>query len=376
MFFKKIAFGVSLLLLLLPLVETELKIFNSAGLKGAFFPKAKPVLNDSDWFSGDYQKKAEEYLTDTVGFRNVLVRLNNQIDYSLYEKLHAYDIVVGKENSLQATTHFDAYLGKLRIPHVAFDTMSYKLSRLQDTLKKLNKFLFFIIAPSKGSFDIERAPYWYNAKKEGRSFYEEITENFDKRNVDYLDFNTIFLSGKKSSNKRKAYTDYGIHWARHNGAWAFDTILRYIESRSVYTDLPKIENISYVEIDTALQMDVDLTSSLNLMFPYKFSHKFYDCRFDVRKTSENKVNLMIISDSYYGLFNSFGMADHTFDTYSYWYYFKTVYKKNDPNSYQSNALDLKSEIDKTNVIFILATFTNLDMPGWGFIDKAYSLYSP
>ena len=129
MIIKKIAIGFSLLLMMIPLFETEFKIFNFEGLKGAFYPKIKPVLNDSDWFNGDYQKRAEEYLTDTVGFRNVLLRLNNQIDYSLYDKLHAYDIVVGKENSLQATTHYDAFLGKLNIPHAAFDTMSYKLAK-------------------------------------------------------------------------------------------------------------------------------------------------------------------------------------------------------------------------------------------------------
>ncbi|MDP1800552.1 MAG: hypothetical protein Q8L81_04320 [Bacteroidota bacterium] len=375
MVFKKIAFGISLILMALPLLETEFKIFDAEGLKGAFYPKIKPVLNDSDWFSGDYQKQAEEYLTDTVGLRNVLLRLNNQIDYSLYEKLHAYDIVVGKENSLQATTHFDAYLGKSGAPRVAYDSMSYKLVRLQDTLKKLNKFLFFIVAPGKGSYDLERAPYYYNTKKAGRSFYDELTENFDKQNVNYLDFNKIFLARKKSA-ERKEYTDYGIHWARHTAAWTFDTILRYIESRSVYTALPRIENVSYFEIDTALRMDVDLTSSLNLMFPYKFHHKFYDCRFGVRKVNDDKLNLMAISDSYDGTFTSVGMASHTFDTYSSWYYFKTVYRKNDPNSYQANALDLKEEINKANVIFIMATIANLDNPGWGFVDKAYAIYFP
>lgn len=375
MAFKKIFFGISLLLMALPLLETEFKIFDAEGLKGAFYPKIKPVLNDSDWFSGDYQKKAEEYLTDTVGFRNVLLRLNNQIDYSLYEKLHAYDIVVGKENSLQATTHFDAYLGKLKNSRVAYDSTSYKLSKLQDTLKKLNKFLFFVIAPSKGSYDIERAPYWYNVKKEGRSYYDEIKENFDKMNVNYLDFDKIFIERKKRVERRE-YTDYGIHWARHTAAWTFDTILRYIESKSVYKDLPKIENVSYFEIDTALKIDVDLTSSLNLMFPYKFHHKFYDCRFGVRKLNEDKLNLMNISDSYDGIFTSVGLASHTFDTYSSWYYFTTVYRKNDPNSYPANTLDLKDEINKANIIFIMATLANLDNPGWGFVEKAYAIYFP
>lgn len=81
---------------------------------------------------------------------------------------------------------------------------------------------------------------------------------------------------------------------------------------------------------------------------------------------------MIISDSFYWLLNSYGLAENTMNEVSFFYYYTTVYKNTSVNNISQ--INLKNEIDNSNVIFIMATLTNLDKPGWGFIDSAYQIY--
>lgn len=365
---KKIAFSLSLIILLLPAIETFGKFFITNKLQGAYFPKNKPEFSDSAWFSNSFQKEAEDYLTDTFGFRNTLIRLYNQVDFDLYKKLHAYDIVIGKGNSLQATTHYDAYLGKLDIPHENFEELTFKLKRLQDTLQKLNKFLFFVIAPSKGCYALDKAPYWYNTKKKKKSFYEELTSRFKDKNIHYLDFNLLY----KNAKEKKLFTDYGIHWARFSVVKSYDTLLRFIEHKSSYKNLPVLKEYHLKKIRSPHNNDIDLTPSLNLLKPFPFKKRFTECNFVFEKRSEEKVNMMVIADSFYWLLNSYRLAENTMNDVSFFYYYSTIYKKTLTTNIGN--INLKNEIDSSNVIFIMATLTNLDKPGWGFINDAYRIY--
>lgn len=370
---KTILFIFSLAILMLPIAEQQFKFFEFSGLKGAYFQKNKPEFSDSSWFSAVYQKKYEEYIVDTIGFRNILIRIYNQLDYSLFNKLNAYDIVVGKNNTLQATTHFDAYLGKLNVKYRSADSLAFKLKKIQDTLSKQNKFIFFVFAPSKGSFDIDNAPYWYDKTKKSQSQYEKYKMLFEHNAINYFDFNELYLKNK-SQSEYPLYSNYGIHWARWSVVNSFDTLLKFIESRSNFKTLPNITNIKISESDLPNPTDIDLTSSLNLLIPFKFNQKFYDCSFNIDTVNTVKKNMMIISDSYYWLFNSYGLAEHTSNEVSFWYYYSTVYKKNATTSYNAQDLNVLDEINKNDIIFIMATSTNLDNPGWGFIDNAYSIY--
>src|SRR6478609_5160143 len=97
-------FSFLVLLLVWSLVRTP-------DLKGAI---EKPVYNDfnfESWFNGEYQEQVEKYVNESFGFRSFFVRINNQIDYSLYNKLHASAVVMGKEQCLYEIDYIRAYCG-------------------------------------------------------------------------------------------------------------------------------------------------------------------------------------------------------------------------------------------------------------------------
>ncbi len=373
---KKIIFSLSLLVFFIPLLETQFRFFSFESLKGAYTRKNKPLFNDSTWFNGSFQPQYEEYINDTVGFRPLLIRSFNQLDYSFFNKLHAYDIVVGRNNNLLATTHLDAHLGKLNIPFRSIDSMSNKLKLLQDTLAKKNISLIFVFAPSKGSFGLSDAPYWYDTTRKNSSWYSTYLSSFKKRGVSYFDFNRYYLD-KKGKTTYALYTKFGIHWSCVSCAYAFDSLCSFIEQKqnvtlpSVNFKIPLENSRPYYAVDT------DLTASLNLLHPLKSPENFWAPVFTVNTdSSTDKISGLFIADSYFWNITALSLHDKIFNHWSFWYYNRTGYEKNNSTSFSVDSRDLEKEIEKHNVILIMATFTNLNNPGWGFIDKAYAHYFP
>jgi len=90
---RTLIFSGFILLLLIPFIQREFSIVNDGKLEGAFISKEKPVFNNKDWFSGKFQTASEEYLNESFGFRNVMVRLNNQIAFTFFRKANADNIV-------------------------------------------------------------------------------------------------------------------------------------------------------------------------------------------------------------------------------------------------------------------------------------------
>ena len=95
--FKHIIFYVLILLMLLPALQQSLRLFGERPLDGDFVLAERPVLTRSSWNSMEYQQKFNSWLEQHIGFRNFFVRLQNQLDFSLYRKANAEGVVIGKK---------------------------------------------------------------------------------------------------------------------------------------------------------------------------------------------------------------------------------------------------------------------------------------
>lgn len=352
----------------LPFAQMIFQVVDSKGLKGAFVPHAKPELSDSAWFAGDFQQKYEQYLNDTIGFHQDFIRLRNQIDYSLFDKCHSYDIEVGKNGYLVATWHIDAHLGKLRARESRIDSLVSMLTQINDTLNKMNKTLIVLFAPSRGSFYKELAPAWYDLTPVHESDYQRYVRLLSKTNVRYIDYNKSFLENKNKS-KYPLFTKCGIHWSTYGAAVAADSMVKYIESvRKI--DMPDIRFGKIEQSKNARGADADLNSTLNLIWDVKNDLMAYPHLLFV-KEGKAKLKLLNIGDSfYYGIMES-KVTDEAFEEYSFWYYNSSI-SSNGPNI-GKNARDLSvyAEIRKHDVISLNATESTLINFGWGFIEQAW-----
>ena len=148
---KKILLVSIFVLLFLPMLQSTFTFIDIQPLKGDVIIAKDTSFNKKDWFSGDYQQKKEAYFNESFGFRNIFIRLNNQIAYKLFNKAKANGVIIGKDNYLYEENYIKATLGLDFVGDSVINNNVKKLKIVQDYLKSMNKDLIFILAPGKGS---------------------------------------------------------------------------------------------------------------------------------------------------------------------------------------------------------------------------------
>lgn len=372
---KYILFYLIILLMILPAVQKEFQLFHIKPLNGDFVLAEKPVYSKSTWLTGEYQLQYDNYLEQHIGFRNSLVRLNNQIDFSLYRKANAEGVVIGKDDHLYEYDYIRAYTGH---DYVGEKYINEKLNRLkfvQDHLKKeLNIDLILIFEPGKASFYPEYIPDRYLSKKKTTTNYSSYLRRAEELDIRYIDLNRYFLSLKDNASY-PLYPKYGIHWSIYGMSFVADTLVNYIEHIR-NTDLVNYRHDSIVTSSQALKTDYDVGKALNLLCKLPSETLAYPV-FEFEDDSIKKRPMVLaVADSYYwNIFNT-RLPLHLFGNEAFWYFNAKVY----PDSYYEPTsvedLDLKREVEKQDVILLMVTERFLYKFDWGFIDRLYYLYTP
>src|SRR5690606_16381177 len=94
----------------------------------------------------------EGYINDEIGFKPWFVKIKNQIEYSLFDKVNASNVIVGKNDVLFQDFYISALLGHDFLGEETIKTKVSKLKYVQDELAKNNVQFLFVIAPGKASF--------------------------------------------------------------------------------------------------------------------------------------------------------------------------------------------------------------------------------
>lgn len=365
---QKVIFYIILLILILPLIQMQFKIFNKNELKGAITKIERPEFSLETWFNEVYQNNYEKYVNQNFGGRNRLIRINNQIAFSIYKIAKANGVIIGKDNYLFESNYIKAYYGDDFVGKKKIENNIIKLKEIQDTLNHYNTKILVILAAGKGSFYHEYIPDKFKKPKTltNMEFYEETLEKY---NIDHIDFNSFFQSAKDTS-RYPLYPKTGIHWSVFGVHYVIDSISKYIEKNS-NIDLPDMQWNNIDLTDDYLYTDVDIEEGMNLLFSLSNFPMAYP---DVKVNSKNKVKpkLITISDSFFWKMFSSGLAGKYFSDIQFWFY----YKENHSNKpmIELTSVDKKKEIENTDIIILLATEATLPGFAWGFIDETYETY--
>lgn len=114
----------------------------------------RPPLRPSTWWSGQFQRDFEPWFASVLASRGWLVRLTNQVYYSVFRRSYMIDghIIVGRDRYLYGLTylhfycHSDAPLSTETLAPFVAD-----LRELQRLLARRNNNLLFIVTPSKAT---------------------------------------------------------------------------------------------------------------------------------------------------------------------------------------------------------------------------------
>lgn len=336
-------------------------------LDGYFEPKSLIEFSTNTWFNNAYQRATDDYLHENFGFRNLFVRLNNELKFLLFNKTNARDVIVGKENYLYDVNYINTYNAFEYAGDQAISDTVARLKFLQDTLKALGKNLLIVLAPSKARIYPEYIPKEYIHPSSYRSYYGAYTEEFKKAGINFIDFNHLFLI-KKEKSKQLLIPQLGVHWSRLEAVRAADTILKYFSFISG-THLPEIQINQITEKKELESPDDDIVKSMNLLFYPRYKKMAYP-EFSVNTTNKVKKNLLVVSDSYWWDIYLQNIPKNSFANNDFWYYFKDVWGNNYLGKKNIKEVDVKRSVLQNDFILIMISESNLDKMGFGFIGSA------
>lgn len=365
------------LVLCAPLLQQQLKLVDSGKLGGAIRSTSNPSFSWKGWWNDSFQMQKNDYLNDSMGFRQDFVRINNQIDYSLFEKAHANGVVIGKDKFLYEDGYIKTYCGEGYPGDSGIRVRLLKLKALQDTFSKMGKQLVVAFAPSKARFYPEYFPNNMECDGQHPNLYTTHIRLCDSLGIRYINFNAWFVS-MRSTSKNLLFSRQGIHWTTFGSLLAADSLMRYLEqSRHTTMSHPAWTSVHYTNLPT--DNDKDIIKGLNLIFPIKkdvFSYPA-DLHYTAGKT---KPNTIFVGDSFIWTWMYQNFPHNISNTWEFWYYYKEVFLsakdgQERPNTRVSEH-DCKAAIRDADCIIILNTEVNLSQLGNGFIEATYDLYFP
>lgn len=370
--FTKLLFLAFLAVLVAPTLRYRLGFSETIELKGAIEKAVKVPFSSENWFNETYQQAFETYSNQHFGFRNSLVRLHNQLSFSLFRKTNARDVIIGKENYLYENNYIRAFYGQ---DFVGDSTISARVSRLrtlQDSLEVLGKSLIVIFAPGKSQFYPEYIPDHLKSEN-GRTNYQAWKEISGVKGLHLIDFNEWFLQMKGKSDY-PIYPKTGIHWSQYGVDIVIDSLLNYIEIKRGI-DLPE-----YVITERFLSTeyehpDTDLEDGMNLFFPIPNEPLAYS-RFTVIQEGKTKPKIMVISDSFFWPIYSKGINETVFSNGEFWYYNHEIYTPDRDGSQPVSSVDLRQTLRDKEIVILMVTDANLPGFPWDFDQNALEALSP
>ena len=362
------------IVLTLPAVEQKFHFIKVAPLKGGYKDAVDSVFRLQSWLSGAFQAQREKYLNDGVGFRPDLVRLTNQIDFSLFDICHTAWTVKGKDQYLFQWPYINAYNGSDFSGRQVILERCVKMRALQDTFAKMGKSFILAYLPSKASSYPEYFPDDRVVKHPGPTNYAVYRHIADSLGINQIDLDAWFVSMKNTS-KEPLYSKQGIHWTTYGAILGGDSLTRYMEHlRGIHVQHPRWEKM--VHSDSLRGGDDDVAAELNLVFPEAHETLAYPVIEDVPNDTGKKINAIYIGDSYAHKMIEFGIVYKMNNQCEYWGYFDEIHDINGHQYSTINTYDWIGALKRTDCIVLSYTLFNFYHLGDGFIEHAYDYYFP
>ena len=355
--------------LLLPLFQQVTDIPHKRKLRGYATIAEIPEFSAKEWFDGKYQPKAQKALNDRFGFRRGFVMVNNQVSFSLYNKVFAGGVILGKENHFYEKNYIKGYYGVDFQGDSLWKEKARKLKVIQDSLAVMGTQLLVTHAAGKGSFYPEYFPDNYRFEQ-GPTNGKTMGRELDAAGVNFLDFNTWFVEMKDTS-RYCLYPRTGIHWSVYGMALAADSLIKRAEDLTGM-DIAPFEIGDVTVTKKYRSSDRDIEDGLNLIFRVNRDELAYP-QISYPEAAHDSVKAIIISDSFYWGLHNMGVSNRAFSEGEFWYYYKRIYASHLDEVVPLEEVDKLAKFEEADIIILLTTEATHSLFPWGFADEAYTL---
>ncbi len=377
--FHTVLFSIVLIGLFLPMIQMVKPFAEVGNLFGSIVPTKKDSLTAESWFSGTFQENRNAYINEQFGFRNTAVRIHNQIAFSLFHKAKANGVIIGKEDYLYEIKYINAYRGAEEIFQSELDSNLFMLKAIQSKLKERGVEFVVVMNPGKASFYSEYIPDEFPIVSD-RSYYSEYQKGLREQGIQHIDFGKWFRE-MKGKTPAPLFPKTGIHWSQYGATLAADSLVNYCMNLFGKEMNEFVWNKYNLPLQTTMEgVDDDMGLGMNLYWPIDVLPMAYP-RLDMN-AKDNAVasksvihpRVAVISDSYFFNLLQLPWAPDIFQSLNFYFYNKQLHKRPEGTMTNSDPLSQMKEIEKSNVVFVMATECNMDKLGWGFISSAYKYF--
>lgn len=359
---KKIIALVFLVVLFVPMMQQRFKFFKeSAPLYGAYNNATDTVFTKDTWVAGIFQEKKQSYLNEHFGFRDFLVRLNSQIDFSVFDSHKLLDVFKGKNNYMFNSSFFNSYSGRSYRGERYADSIIETVKNLNTWLVARNKKLLVCFAPCKESFYTEYLPDSCLRYIKPESYYQSYKRKLKANNIPLLDYNTYFLK-MKSESPYPLFTQGAVHWTTYGTYLALDTLIKRVAFEiNKKMDVLKINSVELS--DTPRYNDDDIYRTMNLLKKLNSEKLAYPkAEILTTKFSCYKPKAIIVGDSYYSCLNDTWLPLYIFSKDSYFMYYYVLAKPYDgaKKDVYIKDMDVFKELENTDIVILFYNIGRLD----------------
>jgi hypothetical protein len=346
-------------------------------LRGVTNPPATP---EWDWDSikrGASFRVLEDNLSARIGFYNLWVRLDNQVNYSLFgetqRRPEGTHVVSGPDDWLYEH-HYITYAVTPGTTKEAEMRRSLELMRrVQDKLAARGVPFLLVVAPSKVEVYPEKVPavYW------GGRHPAYVTTNFERARplfaeygINLYDGPTRFAAWKRSMPDH-LFTRSGTHWSYYSAYHVLDD-LRERLNPTMRHPMPEFR-LRSLRSRNPLGTDEDLLALMNLLVDEPYSHPSpYPMLVPQTAVPTEKLpRILWVHDSFgWALIDLLYPANAVRPSESL-YYFQNAYAI--PGQHNLNRdltkLDWESYLRDFDAVVMVWTEIAFDFNGWGFFES-------
>lgn len=363
--------------LIIPYIQKRENFFKEDELKGSFekMETKVPALQLKTYKTEDFQINYKKKYKEEFGFRRTLIRIHNQINYSLFNVANSRGVIVSDDNVMMPEGYIKSYLGVDMAGRDKIEELAKKAKLVQDSLAARGKKFFFLIAPGKAAVYPEKIPehYFLDYPKE-ESNYDALTELLDQYGVHCLDFRKYVIENKANFNYA-IFPSMGIHWSGNTVALAMDSTLEFIE-KELKTAVQQVE-LSEGEktVENYRYTDYDIGESMNLLW-FSQTDTLHYPTITYQEFNKEKPAILGVGDSFIESFIGFySILDSCFSSDSrIWFYNRIIDWPKYLHGIEVSKLDLGIELENKDIIFVETSDENIRKLGFKFIDDLYAYF--
>ena len=245
-------------------------------LKGAVTPPPAPVWSWSTLRSGGLAGSIGTWFEANVGLRSFWVRLDNQINYSLFGELtkrgDGSRLINGPHDWFFEAQYLDYAITRGAMSEQDQRKMITRLRRVQDKLAKRGIPLLLVIAPSKVEVYPEHIPaklFAGRSPEQTKTNYENARELLRESGINLVDGPALYRRWKQEG-ARDLFARSGTHWSYQSAIRVWDEIRGQLNPR-MRRQIPDFQ-IPETARARPTGNDRDLLDLANLLIPQPYEH--------------------------------------------------------------------------------------------------------